>query len=141
MLVAIIVIGLFGGCSSMPGGSGAFVAEPSPIDQRIDAASIEDYILALPPYAFHEESVEQFTERVRHARTTLKENVGKSSDYLFVGGDGSSPSKEFTLNRDARTLEIRNFNWEPGLQDDAVTWRRVSGGWLREPHTIMSDAE
>lgn len=132
LLIAIIVTGLLGGCSPMPSVQrAAFVAAPGSIDQRIKTASIEDYILALPPYAFHEESIEQFTERVRQARASEKRNHGKSRQYLFVGGDGSSPAKEFTLNRGARTLEIRSFNWEPGLQEGSETWRRVSGGWIQ----------
>ena len=32
----------------------------------IDSATIEDYILALPRFEFHEETVVQFTERVRN---------------------------------------------------------------------------
>ena len=110
-----------------------FVAAPSSIDQTIDTASIEDYILALPPFEFHEETVEQFAKRVRSARMSEKQNVGKSRDYLFVRSDGCAPSKVFLLDRARRTLTIRSLNWEPGVSDDLVTMRRVPGGWLCGP--------
>jgi hypothetical protein len=118
-----------------------FVAAPSPIDQSIEFATIEDYILALPPFEFHEETVKQFTARVSNSRTTEKQNHGRDRDYLFVRGDGSAPSKVFILDRSQRMLTIRSRNWEPGMSDDSVTMRRVAGGWLRGPRFEMKTGE
>jgi len=118
-----------------------FVTAPSPIDRMIDSATIEDYILALPPFEFHEETVEQFTDRVRSARKTENQNFGKGGDYLFVSGDGSSPSKVFVLDRRRQMLTIRSMNWEPGLTDESITMRRIPGGWLRGPSTEMKIGE
>lgn len=83
-----------------------FVTAPSRIDQIMDSATIEDYILALPPFEFHEETVEQFTDRVRSERKTEKQNFGKDGDYLYVRGDGSAPSKVFILDRRRQMLTV-----------------------------------
>lgn len=118
-----------------------FVATSSPIDRTIESASIEDYILALPPFEFHEETVEQFADRVRSARKTEQQNYGKGGDYLFVRGDGSAPSKVFVLDRGQQMITIRSMNWEPGMTDDSMTMRRVPGGWLRGPRIEMKTGE
>lgn len=133
-LATIILTGLLAGCAIMPNHRHeTFVAAPGPIDPMIDSATIEDYILALPAFEFHEETVEQFTERVRNARETETRNVGKDRDFLFVGGDGSAPSKVFILDRRTHSLTIRSLNWEPGMTGDSVAMRRVRGGWMRGP--------
>ncbi len=118
-----------------------FVATPSVIDERIETASIEDYVVALPPFAYHESSVEQFEEQVRTAREMQTENRGKGLDYLFVSGDGCWPSKDFVLDRDRRSLKGRVYQWEPGMKDYTETMRRVPGGWMRGPHVEMKTAE
>ena len=134
--VGLIVAALIAGCATGPHRESAeFEAAPSPIDQHMDTASIEDYILALPPYGFHEESVAQFADRVRNARTAEKQNEGRGDEFLFVPGDGSWPSKEFALDRRHRMLTIRILNWEPGLTDEVVMVRRVPGGWMHTPRT------
>jgi hypothetical protein len=141
-LALIFFTGMLVGCTLMPSDKeDTFVAASSPIDQMIDSASIEDYILALPPYEFHEETIEQFAERVRSARLTEKQNLGKDRDTLFIRGDGSAPSKVFTLDRSQRLLTILSMNWEPGMADDSLTMRRVSGGWLRGPLIEMKTGE
>jgi hypothetical protein len=155
-LAAIIFTGLLAACATMPSDRNeTFVAVASPIDQSIDSATIEDYILALPPFEFHEETVEQFAERVRNARMTEKQNLGKDRgiitireakgdkdrDFLFVKGDGSAPSKVFILDRRRQMLTIRRINWEPGMTEDSITMRRVRGGWMRGPRIEMKIAE
>jgi hypothetical protein len=141
-LALIIFTGILAGCSVVPGDQKkSFMAAPSPLDRMIDSATIEDFILALPPFEFHEETVGQFSERVRSARTTEKQNLGKDRDYLFVRGDGSAPSKIFILEREQRMLTIRSMNWEPGMTDNSVTMRRVSGGWLRGPRIELKTGE
>lgn len=110
-----------------------FIAVPSRIDTIIDVASIEDYIIALPKFAYHEETEKMFWQRVRTARKVYAENHGKGSDFLFVGGDGCWPAKDFTLDRRSKTLTIRIYEWEPG-RDATITvhtMRRVPGGWMR----------
>jgi hypothetical protein len=127
-LAAIICTGILAGCTVMPSDQKeTFVAAPSPIARVDQSATIEDYILALPPFEFHEETVEQFTERVRSARRNEKRNLDKDRDYLFVSGDGSAPSKIFILDRKRRVLTIQSMNWEPGMADDSMTMRRVFG--------------
>lgn len=141
-LAAIIFTGLLAGCATMPSDRNeTFVAVASPIDRLIESATIEDYILALPPFEFHEETVEQFTERVRNARMTEKQNLGKDRDSLFVKGDGSAPSKLFILDRRRQMFTIRSMNWEPGAAEDSITMRRVPGGWMRGPRIEMKTAE
>ena len=141
-LASIISTGILVGCAVKPSDRNeTFEAAPSRVDQMIDFATIEDYILALPPFEFHEETVEQFAERVRSARMTEKQNLGKDRDYLFVRGDGSVPSKVFILDRSQRMLTIRSLNWEPGMSDDSVTMRRVLGGWQRGPRIEMKTGE
>jgi hypothetical protein len=141
-LISIIFTVILAGCAVTPSNpSETYVATPSPIDQKIDSATIEDYILALPPFELHEESVKQFTVRVRSARLTEKQNLCKDRDYLFVRGDGSAPSKVFLLDRSQRMLTIRSINWEPGMSDDSVTMRRVAGGWQRGPRTEIKTGE
>ena len=126
----------------MPGARNeTFVAMTSNVDQMIDSATIEDYILALPPFEFHDETVEQFTERVRSARKTEKQNFGKARNYLFLRGDGSAPSKIFVFDRRRQILTIRSMNWEPNMTEDSMTMRRVPGGWMRSPRIAMKTAE
>lgn len=110
-----------------------FVAVPSRIDKIIETATIEDYIIALPKFAYHEESEKMFWQRVRMARKTYAENKGKGSDFLFVGCDGCWPSKDFILERSTKTLTIRIYEWEPGLDGTITihTMRRIPGGWMR----------
>jgi len=132
--LAALPILLLTGCAIAPVGKQEwFVAAPSSIDDRLDTATTEDYVIALPPFAYHEESVDQFVNQVRQARTGSKENRGKGPDYLFVDGDGCWPSKDFVLDRAQRTLRIRVYNWEPGMSDYTETMRRVHGGWMHGP--------
>jgi hypothetical protein len=121
----------FAACSTSESSKNAsFVAAPNSIDQQ-RAPSIEDYILALPPYSFHEESVPAFAFRVRAARG-LPQNLGKSSDYLYCPGDGTWPPKEFTLERASRRLTIRvHAGVEPDAAPYTATMRRVRGGWIQ----------
>lgn len=135
----IIFTGHLASCSTTSSFRGeTFVAAASPIDQRIDSATIEDYILALPPYEFHEETAKQFSERVGNSRKTEKQNFGKPRDYLFVHGDGSEPSKVFILDRARQVLTIRSMNWEPGMTEDSITMQRVPGGWMRISRIYMN---
>ena len=128
-------------CAVGPAGKPeAFVAAPSAIDERMNDATIEDYIVALPAYAYHEEGVKQFEARVRQARTTEKKNEGKGQDYLFVACDGCWPSKDFKLDRATRELTIRIYQWEP-VPDYTETMRRVPGGWMRGPRIEIRSAE
>jgi hypothetical protein len=125
---------LFASCVLMPNTKKEeFQAAPSLIDERIETASIEDYVIALPPFAYHEESVESFAASLRRARASQKENEGKGLDYLFLNGDGCWPPKDFVLDRHSRTLRIRIYNWELGTTDYPETMRRVPGGWMRGP--------
>ena len=128
---AIAGMMLFAGCTpSRPANLGAFIAAPSTIDGHPDASG-EDFILALPPYLFHEESVPDFVARVRGART-LPQNHGNGMDYLYCPGDGTSPTKEFILEPVSRKLTIRvHSESEPGAAPYTVTMRRVRGGWIQ----------
>lgn len=129
-----ILIPLLAACAAPPDSTHAsFEAARSPIDSQIETASIEDYVIALPPFAYHEESVRQFKKRVLRARKAEPQNAGKEADFLYVGGDGNWPPKEFTLNRDNRTLSIRVFSWEDGVNAYTETMQRVPGGWIRGP--------
>jgi len=140
--LGILLILLLAGCVLEPTvKEEEFVAAPSSIDERIDTASIEDYVIALPPFAYHEASVEQFAQQVRSARADGEENRGKRPDYLFVGGDGCWPSKDFVLDRERRSLKIRVYQWEPGMKDYTETMRRVPGGWMRGPRNEKKTAE
>ncbi len=109
----------------------SFAAAPARLDAFIGNASIEEYILALPPYAFHEQSVEGFARSVREARTTQPQNAGRSADCLSLPGDGTWPAQEFFLDRSRRTLTIRIHSAEPRTTVETVTMQRVPGGWLR----------
>lgn len=108
-----------------------FIAAPGAIDRDPDPA-IEDYILALPPYAFHEESVAHFTARVRTARG-MPQNEGAAPDHLFCGGDGGWSARAFVLDRATRRLEIHVCGGpEPGAKPYTTVLRRVPGGWIWE---------
>lgn len=116
----------------------SFDAAPSSLDDRLDTASIEDYVIALPPFAFHEESVESFVDSVKRSRGREADKSRRNDpNFLFVGGDGCWPAKDFTLDRKTRTLHVRIYNWEPPLEDtiSLLTMRRVPGGWRRSPIT------
>ena len=120
----------FAACEThRPAARHSFVAAPSQIDHQ-RAPSIEDYILALPPYSFHEETVPSFAARVRSARS-LTENHGGSSDYLYCPGDGTWPTKEFTLERASQRLIIHVHEGPGPTAPYTTTMRRVSGGWIR----------
>jgi hypothetical protein len=142
ILLSAFISATLAGCAFGPSAAREeFIATPSVIDERIDTASIEDYIVALPPFAYHESSVGQFEEQVRTARGRETENQGKGRDYLFVNGDGCWPSKDFVLDSQSRTLRIRIYNWEPGTTDYTETMRRVPGGWMRGPQVKIKTAE
>ena len=137
-IFAAILCSVLGACAPTPAtNQEKFEAAPSSIDRRLDTASIEDYIIALPPFGYHEESIEQFVEHVRRVRTSEDQNRGKGPDYLFVNGDGCWPSKDFVLNRSERLLTICVFDWEPGMPDTRHTMRRVPGGWMRGPSVVI----
>lgn len=140
-LVALF-IPLLAACSSFPDmDSNPFEAAPSPIDAQLSTATIEEYIIALPPFAYHEESVRQFKDRVMRARAEEIQNSGKGSDFLYVGGDGTWPAKEFILDRENRTLGIRVSSWEPGVNAYTETMERVPGGWTRGPRIEQKDQD
>jgi hypothetical protein len=137
-----LLVPVLAGCVFAPSATKeTFESAPSSIDERIETASIEDYIIALPPFAYHEESVNQFVDKVRRAREESKENRGKGANHLYVNGDGCWPAKDFVLDRDRRTLKVRVYNWEPGMTDYTETMRRVPGGWMRGPHVEIKTAE
>jgi hypothetical protein len=108
-----------------------FAAAPARLDAHIESASIEEYILALPPHAFYEQSVEGFARSVREARARQPQNAGRNADYLFLPGDGTWPAQEFFLDRSRRTMTIRIHSQEPGTTVETVTMQRVPGGWKR----------
>ncbi|GAA5123761.1 hypothetical protein JIN84_11780 [Luteolibacter yonseiensis] len=140
ILVVAVLCSILGGCApALVVNQEKFEAAPSSIDSRLDSASIEDYIIALPLH--HEGGVEQFEEQVRLARVEKAENLGKGPDYLFVGGDGVSPARGFGLDRRKRLLTIRSYEWEPGFPDTMETMRRVPGGWMRGPSIVVKTAE
>src|SRR5437870_12235146 len=85
LTIAFAILGFAGCVARQAAESRTFEAAPSPIDYHRDV-SIEEYILALPPYSFHEESVHDFAARVRSARM-LPQNKGKSRNYLYCPGD------------------------------------------------------
>jgi hypothetical protein len=115
----------------------ASVAAPSAAHQQPDS-SIEDYILALPAYSFHEEDVASFTARVKGARA-LPQNKNKGSDYLYVPGDGCWPAKEIMLERSTQRLTIQFRDGRgPGAVPYTTTMRRVSSGWLLEAGSSVS---
>ncbi len=129
-----LLISFLAACAPSPySNNDSFEATSSRIDSRIATATIEEYIIALPPFAYHEESARKLRDRVMRARADEKQNSGKGSDYLYVGGDGTWPAKEFTLDRDNRTLSIHVFSWEPGIDDYTETMERVPGGWIHGP--------
>lgn len=131
-LIAIIVTGLIAGCATTPSGRNeTFEAAPSPVDQTIHSATIEDYILALPPFAFHDESVEQFSEVVRKARSMDPRNNKRGRDSLLISGDGLWPTRDFTLDRSTNTLRIFVHEGEGPSAPYEATMRRVPGGWMR----------
>ncbi len=138
----VLLMPLLTACTTFPNlTDDPFEAAPSKIDSRIAIASIEEYIIALPPFAYHEEGVRQFNNRVMRARAEQKQNSGKGIDSLYVGGDGSWPPKEFTLDRDQRTLSIHVFSWEPGVRAYTETMKRVPGGWIRGPRTELESQD
>ena len=106
---------------------------PSAIDHHIDAATIEDHILALPAFAFHEESTGDFRKRIRGARS-LPQNKGRSLDSLYCPGDGTWPAKEFIWDRQKRTLTInvQSDGIDPGY---TVIMQRGPGEWIRSTPT------
>jgi hypothetical protein len=64
-LASIIFAGVLAGCAlTSSERHETFVAAPSPIDRMIDSATIEDYILALPPF-------EQAASRSHYHRSRL----------------------------------------------------------------------
>jgi hypothetical protein len=133
-LAAIILTGLLVGCSTKPSSqSEIFTAAPSSIDQTIGSSTIEDYILALPPFEFHEDAVDQFRERVRGARATEARNRDRGRDSLFVDGGGSWPAKDFVLDRSSHTLRIHVYPGEGDSSPFELTMQRVPGGWRRGP--------
>lgn len=103
-----------------------FEAAPSSIDKQRNKASLEEFILALPPYSLHEETVEGFRERVYREH---KEQQAKH-DEMHLSGDGCWPSKDIKLDRTTSTLYILSY---PGPEPDSEytlhLWRRVRGGW------------
>jgi len=135
--VFVIFVLLLGGCHTSVTRGDEFTKAPSDIDGRLDQASIEDYILALPANRFHEESVEQFAERVRSARS-LPENKNADAEHLFIPGDGAYPPRQFTLDRRTRTLGIEDLRIhdfeelsdEPPYDLKLQQLQRVPGGWI-----------
>lgn len=103
---------------------------PDPIDRRIDSATIEDYILAVPPNELHEGSRAGFEQTVRSARA-LARNQSRPADELYVPGDGARGPYEFTLNRDSRTLGASFVGETEDAPPHVIQYQRMPGGWLR----------
>jgi hypothetical protein len=98
----------------------------------------QEYIVAFPLHAFHEESVEQFREKVYKARASDPKNKGRDRDSLFIQGQGANSSMEFSLDRETNILRIKVYCWEPGTTPYETTMRRVPGGWMEGPKTGLT---
>ncbi|QJE96812.1 hypothetical protein [Luteolibacter luteus] len=106
-----------------------YMKSPDPIDRRIDSATIEDYILAVPPHELHEGSRAGFEQTVRSARA-LPRNQIRPADELYVPGDGAMGPYEFTLHRDSRTLDARFVGETDDAPPHVIQYQRMPGGWL-----------
>ena len=115
-----------------------YVSSPAAIDSFLDRATVEDYIVALPPYSFHEAPSEWAIHHARTARYSHLKNTGRSKDSLYLSGDGCWPAQEFFLDRKTKTLVIRVYTYEPGEDPYEYKMRRVTGGWMRGPHRRIS---
>jgi hypothetical protein len=107
-----------------------FIAAQSSVDRNLNEASIENYITALPPNAFHSDSVEQFRKRVSKARPSNDNDKLTGRDFLFLQAAGENPPMKFFLDRATRMLTIEVYSTKRGEKPYEVTMRRVSGGWM-----------
>lgn len=136
--IAIIVALLGCGCAIESRATReSFVAATSSIDEDLNEAAVEDFIVALPS-TFHEESDKLFRETVHKARVNDPKNVGRDRDSLYLQGQGANSSMDFLLDRKTSTLKIRVYCWEPGTTPYETTMRRVPGGWMSGPHKKLS---
>jgi hypothetical protein len=70
-LLSLLLV-LLVSCVFTPGvNSGKFEAAASSLDERIETASIEDYIIALPPFAYHEASVDRELKSIQEIEQVI----------------------------------------------------------------------
>ncbi len=105
----------------------AFLRSYSRIDQDLDNAPLIDYILALPAFHVHEEPVGEFRARLEKARDAAAQS---NLDSLKCGQDSRYGEREFTLDRESRTLVVSHL---PGTHKDGVSvgYQRTAGGWYQ----------
>lgn len=105
-----------------------YLKSPHPIDRKIESATIEDYILAVPAYTFHEGDRAGFEKTVRNARA-LPQNQGRPADELYVPGDGSAGPYEFVLDRGSHALNARYVGRNAETPPHTIRYQRIPGGW------------
>ena len=111
-------------------GCGIGSSVSGPLDRNLDKAPIEAYILALPAFAFHEESASDFRMRVMSSKS-IRRGGTENPDFLHCEGDGSYPVREFTLDRASHTLTIKSLPGEGPTSGNTVAMKRVAGKWIK----------
>jgi len=125
--LAVFLCTILAGCGLNPAHEGGARLEVAAAARSLKNTPIEECILELPPFRYHEEKREEFVARVRSARA-LTQNDGRSRDYLFVPGDGTSGDKEFSLDRGAGILVVK-IGAADGASGGIDTWKKEPHGW------------
>jgi hypothetical protein len=112
-----------------------FISTPDITKKDSDLLSIEDYVSLLP---VQESIAPWFEKHVYGAREKYRENFGKNSDFLYIGGDGSRGLITFVLDRDQKLLYVTDINWESGrekLKHNYLLYR-VPNGWVQSDRVL-----
>lgn len=79
----------------------------------------------LPPYMFHEESIESFQKRLKQGKFWVDQ--GEKTSYLFINGDGTVGERLFILDRKLNLyiLCLRHDEMEDDYYYDLFTYDHI----------------
>jgi len=91
-----------------------------------ESLSIKDLIASLPPYSYHEGSIEGAQKWLRNVTIERTELNGITCDSVLFPADGCRGATRFYLDRVAGKYWERYYEWEPGSSDTLTEYDVVN---------------
>ena len=107
-----------------------FVASKSISGLSVETSSIREFVFGLPPFSYHEASLEAAHDAIGKQEVSSRMFQGRSLESIRYEGDGSAGASTFYLDRNLRQLWQYYHAWEPFSSDSISRYRVVEGGWM-----------
>ena len=98
-------------------------------NEILDKKKICSLILSLPKFQYHEESRDNFSQRLTNA-AQLPQNQSSSENYFYCPGDGTFPIREFFWDERSSILTVKLHATDVDLGQIDM-WKKTEGKWVK----------